>query len=152
LNPRSVSKEISQFLRPANNALPILLIVWGVWLLWGFGCQTVFDRLLLEVDGTVTSEQNVPSKGAPRYATYYALRSSTGSISTYAAGATDASLERGLPVGTRIHKTRWQLGYEINDHWVSFPVIFYSLTLCIGLAAIMAGVVRWRALRKGGSE
>ncbi len=131
-----------------GRAIPVVLILWGVWMLWGFGWQTVVERLLIQVDGTVVTSRHEPSKGAPRYASHYQIKSPDGHLETYIAGATDASLERGLPEGTRIHKDRWSLGYQINEQWVAFPVLFYATVLAIGMLCIGTGVLRWRAWRR----
>ena len=124
------------------------LILAGVWVLWVFGYQTVLARYLIEVNGVIVSSADAPSKGAPRYGTYYVIRSADGRESHYTAGATDASLARSLPVGTVLRKARWQLGYEVNDHWVAFPVRFYAAMLGAAVAAIAYGAYRWPAWRR----
>jgi hypothetical protein len=106
------------------------------WIVWAFGYQTVWQRLNIQLEGTVTSSQDVPATGAPRYATDYVIRGSDGQDRTYVAGPTDGSLERSIPVGARVRKEWGQLGYEVNGRWIAFPVAFYSAIL--GLAAFLA--------------
>jgi hypothetical protein len=128
--------------------LPILLILSGLWVLWAFGWQTVFSRLWLELDGTVVASVDVPAKGAPRYGTYYTVRSADGHDTQYVAGATDASLDRSLPVGTKLRKRRWELGYSIDGRWASFPTYFYLPLLCAAVVALTAGILKWPAWRR----
>ncbi|MGH6818057.1 MAG: hypothetical protein ACREC1_04720 [Methylovirgula sp.] len=134
--------------KPAGLPTPIVLILAGLWIFWGFGYQTVLARYLIHVNGVVVSSFDVPSKGAPRYGTDYVIRSPDGHEVRYTAGATDASLERSLPVGTRIRKVRWELGYEVDGRWVVFPVAFYSIILAAAFIALGYGIYRWPAWRR----
>jgi hypothetical protein len=129
---------------------PIGLLLFGIFILYGFGYQTVWQRLTLDVQGTVISSYSFPSLGAQRYATSYKIESADGSNFSYIAGATDASLARGLPVGTEIQKRRWYLGYWVNNTWCPFPVASYIVFLFGALTAVIIGVnqmVRFRADR-----
>jgi len=83
------------------------------------------------------SSRDIPSTGAPRYATEYTLRGPDGRESVYAAGATDASLPRSMPVATSLKKQRWHLDYEKNGRRVDdFGVSFYGMMLGIALACL----------------
>jgi hypothetical protein len=114
-------------------------------MLWGFGIQTLWTRYAMAVEGTVVSSRDVPSKGAPRYATEYVVRGADGHDYQYVAGATDASLDRSLPVGSQIQKKRGQLGYEVNGQWRSFPIYFYSAIFGVAFFAIFwAALLQWR--------
>jgi hypothetical protein len=115
-----------------------------VW--FGFGYMTVWARLRLDLRGTIIASVDTPRRNAPRYATIYTLRAPDGAVLHYLAGATDASLSRGLPVGTVLAKSAWQLGYSVDGNWVGFPIGFYLVVLTIGAAAIVAGIARlpWR--------
>lgn len=56
--------------------------------------------------------------------TQYVVCSEDGSESTYLTeGCGQSELERGMPVGTTIHKKRGQLGYEKNGHWIRYPLM-----------------------------
>jgi hypothetical protein len=127
---------------------PWFLVCVALFILWGFGYETVWDRLTADIDGVIVSSRDVPSKGAPRYATEYVIRGPDGQAHTYVAGPTDSSLERSMPIGTRVHKERWKLGYERDGHQVSFPIEFYSAILGIALACLLWAVLQWR-LRRG---
>ena len=70
----------------------VLLFISALWISWSFGYRMVWHRFSTEVDGVVTSSQDVPSKGV----TEYVVRDASGADRRYLAGATDASLERGL--------------------------------------------------------
>ena len=85
--------------------LPIILIVSALWIFWGFGYQTVWQRFTTQLNGVVVSSRDIPSTGAPRYATEYVVHGEDGHDQTYLAGATDGSLERSLPIGTSIQKS-----------------------------------------------
>jgi hypothetical protein len=100
--------------------------MFGSWFIWGFGYETVWQRLTTQVDGTVTSSQDVPATGASRYVTEYIIQGLDGQTQAYLAGPTDASLQRSLPVGTHIHKKRGELGYEVDGRWIAFPMASYS--------------------------
>jgi hypothetical protein len=72
----------------------------------------------------------------------YLVRSDDGHEQSYVAGPTDASLERSLPVGTRLRKDRWSFSYEVNDRRVWFPIVFYGVLLLGALAAFCIGVFK----------
>jgi hypothetical protein len=132
----------------ASAPRPILMVVFGAFILWGFGHGTVWPRLTLAVDGTVTARTDTPSRGAPRFVSAYTLRSPGGTEFTYVAGATDAALARGESVGTVIQKRKWQLGYTLNGKWMAFPVLFYGVALSIGAAMFVYGASRLVASRR----
>src|SRR5258706_3593359 len=121
---------------PRTAAL-LFWIAWPLFIIWGFGYETVWQRLVTEVDGVVVATRDSPSPGAPRYATHYVIRASNGKAHAYTAGATDADLERSLPVGTRISKRRWELGYTQDGRWIRFPIAFYVIIL-VGAACMLA--------------
>lgn len=117
-----------------NPAMPL---IFGLFILWGFGYETVGIRLKTQLEGVVVSSRDIPSTGAPRYATEYTLRGPDGRESVYVAGATDASLPRSMPVGTSLKKQRWHLNYEKNGQRVDdFGVSFYGMMLGIAAACL----------------
>jgi hypothetical protein len=94
----------------------------------------------------IISSRDIPSKGAPRYATEYVVRGADGQDHRYVAGATDASLDRSIPAGSQIQKKWGQLGYELNGQWQSFPIYFYSATFGAAFFAIFfAAFLQWRS-------
>ena len=119
-----------------------MLIFFGLFILWGFGFETVWPWLCLDVDGVIVASRDIPSKGAPRYATQYTFRAADGRESTVWAGANDGSLPRSLPVGTRIRKQRWNLEYERDGSRSGFPYIFYGIILAIGFGVLLQGLRR----------
>jgi hypothetical protein len=132
---------------------PLLLLVFGLFILWGFGFSTIGLRLYLELDGDVVSSHDRSAKGAPRYVTEYILRASDGSEFFYAAGPTDASLPRSLPVGTHLTKRRWRLDYEKDGQTIDdFPITFYAIVVGIGLALILWSFLAFRDQRRAKSR
>jgi hypothetical protein len=127
---------------PPARVVPVLLF--GIWILWGFGYETVWQRYATAVDGVIVSCHDDPSTGAPRYASEYVVRDDLGHDQTYVAGPTDASLERSLSVGTRIEKRWGQLGYRVNGEWIAFPAFFYSGMLAIALFCVAWALWQWR--------
>jgi hypothetical protein len=128
------------------NPQAVILSLFAVFILWAFGLQTVWSRFATEVDGTIISSRDIPDKGAPRYATEYKIRGADGREFQYVAGATDASLERSIPVGSRIVKKWGQLGYELNGKWTSFPLYAYSAIFGFAFFALFwAALLQWRS-------
>lgn len=120
----------------------VLMLCAGFWILWGFGYQTAWPFFQSSVEGTIISSSDTPSRGAPRYGTKYVIRSDDGHEQSYTAGATDASLQRSLPVGTRLLKHRWSFSYEVNDRRVWFPIGVYGVLLIGAVVAFCIGVFK----------
>jgi hypothetical protein len=116
-----------------------MLVVIALWILWGFGYQTLFTRLMADVDGTVISTQDIPYPLAPaRHGTEYVFKNPEGRTVTYIAGPTDASLPRSMPVGTYIKKRRGHYSYERDgQHVDDFGIIFYLACLAIAISCLV---------------
>ena len=128
---------------------PMVLILFGLFFLWGFGWETVGHRLLVDIDGVIVASRDVPSTGAPRYATEYTIRRPSGDEQVFTAGPTDASLPRSMPVGTQIRKRRWHLGFERNGIQIAYPEIyFYDAVMACGFGMVVWGVLVWRSDQK----
>jgi len=119
--------------------MAVILSLLGLYILWGFGWDTVGRMLRTSVDGVIIASRDFPATGAPRYATEYTIRGVDGKDRVYVAGATDGSLERSMSVGTRIRKLPWHLDYERDGKRVRFPTPFYAMTLGIALALVIWG-------------
>ena len=119
----------------------MIYICTSLWILWGFGWDTVGRRLWTQVDGIVIASRDVPSTGAPRYATQYVVRSHDGDKQVFWAGPTDGSLDRSMPVGTQIRKERWHLDYERDGQTEGFPVIFYGVMLSLAVGLMSRGLL-----------
>jgi hypothetical protein len=126
----------------------VIRILAAGWILYGMGYQTVFERYKLQLDGVVVESHDIPSKGASRYETEYLIRDQAGHDQLYIAGPTDASLQRSLDVGTKIHKNYGDLGYSINESWVEFPTYFYSIVMVIAVALLVSGVLTYKKSRR----
>ena len=125
-----------------------ILIVFGFFILWGFGWETVGRRLWTDVDGVIVTSRDVPSTGAPRYATEYTVQGADGSKTIFWAGPTDGSLSRSMPVGTRILKKRWHLDYERDGNRNGFPYAFYIFFLALALGLVIKGFLIMFTQRK----
>ena len=55
-----------------------MFLVIGLYLLWGFGWDTVVTRLRSAVEGTIVASRDVPRTGTPRYVTYSTVRGKDG--------------------------------------------------------------------------
>jgi hypothetical protein len=126
----------------------IVLAIWALWLIWAFGISTLGRRLWVQLDGTVISSRDIPFTRGSRYATEYTLLSSDGREIHYTAGPTDSSLPRSIPVGTKLEKQRWRLGYERDGTWVNdFGLTFYVLVLAIAFSCLAWSAALWRRQR-----
>ena len=125
-------------------------MVFALWILYGFGYQTVWVRLNTQVNGTVIASRDIPSTGAPRYATEYLIRGSNGQNSSYVAGCTDASLQRSLPIGTQLLKKRWAWGYQINGKYEHDynTSIFYVIILGVLVCLLLWAGFKWCLARQ----
>jgi hypothetical protein len=131
-----------------KRRMAVVLILFGLYILWGFGWDTVGHMLRTSVDGVIVASRDFPATGAPRYATEYTIRGADGKDRVYVAGATDASLERSMSVGTRIRKLPWHLDYERDGTRVRFPTPFYATILGIALGLVIWGTAHlWPSRR-----
>lgn len=95
--------------------------------------STTIGRLLIDVDGVIVGRETTTGY---RPAALYSINGSSGTR-TYAAGATDASLPRDLPIGSHLTKHRWELAYTLDDQRVSnFPITFYGVSFGIGVGLL----------------
>ena len=107
--------------------------------------QSLWQFLLIEVNGTIANVQYIPGKDTPRYSAEYTIRAPDGRNQIYIAGCTDGSLPRDFPVGTSLKKLKWHLSYEKNGALISTYPIFVNyvrLALMTGMAVWNFG--RWR--------
>jgi hypothetical protein len=129
--------------------IPLLV---GLFLLWGFGYETLWTRLITQLEGVVIFSRDIPSTSAPRHATEYLVRGPDGVETPYIAGPTDAYLPQGMPVGTSVKKLRWRTDYERNGQRVdNFNALLYMLFVGIGAACLVWSSFLWarRGQRSG---
>jgi hypothetical protein len=118
------------------NYVPYLFL--GLWMLWGFGLQTLYGRLMIDVHGTIVNVVNAPKVGESRYISTYTIRSEDGRDTVYVAGPTDRDLPRNMPVGTKIKKNKWHLDFEKNGVTdTSFSKTFYFLFLIASVGMVV---------------
>jgi len=122
----------SHTMKPPNPT-SVVFTLSALWILWSFGFQTLWVRYPTELEGVVVYSHH--TSRTPRYGTEYVIRDASGHDTHYVAGATDASLDRSIPVGSRIEKKWGQLGYALDGEWQSFPVVFYEAAM--GLAVFL---------------
>src|SRR5439155_25474230 len=97
---------------------PLVLLLSALWIFWAFGYETLADRLMTEVEGTVISAHDIPFTGGRRYRTEYILRGNDGRDHLYIAGSVDGALPGIMPRGTHIKTQRWQLFWERKEQRV----------------------------------
>lgn len=119
-----------------RTALPTVLVLAAVMILWTAGYLGVWSRLQIGVEGRVTSRQDLP----PTIHTHgptslYRLQQKDGSIVQYTATESGASLPRTIPVGASIAKHKWELSYLVND----VPVDDFPLTGCVAALIVALG-------------
>lgn len=131
---RNTNFTVSQ---PGLNPFPITLF--ALFILWGFGYQTLWARLTTHVDGIVTSRVYLPRTWWTHGpGTKYLILQVDGTTNEYVAGCTDASLSRAIPVGTKLRKLKWELSYSVNGSRVDdFPRYFYFLILSGAVALLL---------------
>ena len=110
-----------------------------------FGANEIFQRLTIEVEGTVISSETTVGN---RPVTYYAIRRNDGNIDHYIAGPTDRSLPRRLPVGVQINKRKYDLSWERDGQVVDdFPLTFYVGACTVGGMLAFWAFLQWRLNR-----
>jgi hypothetical protein len=128
---------------------PVVLAIWSLWIIGGFGLYTLGTRLWTQLDGVVIASRDIPPTRGPRYATEYTLRGLDGQETQYVAGMTDATLARSMPVGTRLTKKRWHLDYERDGKTVDDRILpFYVPILTIAFSCLGWSFVVWRRQRQ----
>jgi len=143
-----MNRQASDFVKPRGVRNPFALLGFFLFMLYAFGYETLYQRLITQVEGVVQSSRDLHSPSNPRYATEYIVRAPNGREVKYVAGASDASLPRSMPVGTTITKRRWHLDYDRDGEHVSgFPTAAYALTLCAALAGLVWSIRLWRQER-----
>jgi hypothetical protein len=110
----------------ATRSRSVILICIGLWVLWGFGYETVGLRLSIDLNGLIVDRQTIPRNWSTHgTGTVYTVRADNGTMQRYVAGATDGSLPRDIPLGARIAKRKWELSYTLNGTRVlNFPIVF----------------------------
>ena len=131
--------------KPRTATSPYVILGFSLFLLYGFGYETLYQRLVAQAEGVIVSSRDVHSPNNPRYITRYVLRAPDGHETNYVAGSSDASLPQSMPVGTTISKRKWHLDYERDGEHVSdFPAALYALTLGAGLAGLVWSILLFR--------
>jgi len=126
--------------QPRFNALLLIAL-----LSWMFAGKQIYQRAAIEVNGTIVSSATAciqPENN--RCSSTYIVLSQSGESASYIVGPTDASLPRGLPRGTVINKSKWNLSYMVNGKPVdNFPIAFYLVIVLFGLCCAVLWVVRF---------
>ena len=139
------SPKANDLSKPRGTPNPFVFLGFSLLLLYGFGYETLYQRLITQVEGVVVSSRDVHTPNNPRYVTEYTFRTPDGHETTYTAGSSDASLPQSMPVGTTIRKHKWSLDYERDGENVSdFPAALYVLTLGAALALLVWSIRLWR--------
>jgi len=140
-----MNSKPSNLPKPRTATSPYVILGFSLFLLYGFGYETLYQRLVAQAEGVIVSSRDVHSPNNPRYITRYVLRAPDGHETNYVAGSSDASLPQSMPVGTTISKRKWHLDYERDGEHVSdFPAALYALTLGAGLAGLVWSILLFR--------
>lgn len=129
--------------RTTGDRRPAILLCFGIFILWGFGYETVWLRLHTALEGVVVSRQELPRVWyAHGTATIYVVRRKDGMEQRYVAGANDGCLPRDIPLGAQITKRQWELSYMVDGREIhDFPTAFYAVTLGGALICVFRGGV-----------
>jgi hypothetical protein len=133
-------------LRTTRGTLnPFVFLAFSLFLLYGFGYETLYQRLITQVEGAVVTSRDVHTSNNPRYITEYTFRTPDGHETKYVAGSSDASLPQSMPVGTSITKRKWHLDYERDGKNVSdFPAALYVMTVSAAVALLLWSIRLWQ--------
>ena len=143
MNPQTTDIQ-----KPRGTPNPFVFLAFSLWILYGFGYATLFQRLTTQLEGVILSSHDVHSPNNPRYVTEYVVRCPDGRESTYVAGSSDASLPQSMPVGTTIRKRKWRVDYERDGEDVNdFPTAVYVLTLGAAIVGLVWSIRLWRQQR-----
>jgi hypothetical protein len=107
-------------------------------MIWGWGYETLWARLVTEVDGTVISRQYIPRTPLTHGSlVQYRIRRADGLTLDYSAGSTDASLSKNISVGTQLQKDKWELSYRLDGKRIDdFPRFFYFSMIAVAFALL----------------
>lgn len=123
---------------------PLMFFLWGT-LFIHLGVAEIWSRASISLDGTIISSNTIcaPDNQYRCRSTYILRSNQSGQEVQYQATGNDASLPRKLPLGTRIHKVKYLLAYEINGQINDdFPVAFYKIAAAVGLAFVTVGTIQ----------
>lgn len=136
----SFTRRLQRRLAERRGAAMALLM--SLFVLWGFGYETVGLRLGIALHGVVVKRQVIPRTWASHgTGMVYVVRGSNSVEQTYIAGATDGSLPQNIPLGAHIVKHKWELSYLLNGRRVhDFPIIFYTIILGGAMIAMIWGI------------
>jgi hypothetical protein len=131
--------------RGAAGPPPVALTLVAIFIIRGFGYETVGSRLTTVLDGVVIARQEIPrTPYAHGTGMIYTVRSADGVDHSYVAGATDGSLPRDIPVGAQITKRKWELSYLSDGRRVDdFPRTFYGIILGVACGCLLWGGLQW---------
>jgi hypothetical protein len=131
--------------KPTKTVNPFAFLGLSLFLLYGFGYETLYQRLSTQVEGVVISSRDVHTPNNPRYITEYTFQTPDGHETDYVAGSSDASLPQSMPVGTTIKKRKWHLDFERDGENVSdFPAALYVFTLGVAVVLLVYSIRLWR--------
>jgi len=146
-----MNPQTTNFQQTRRTANPFVFLGFSLFILYTFGYETFYQRLITQMEGVVVSSRDIHSPNNPRYVTEYIVRAPDGREVSYVAGSSDASLPQSMPAGTTVSKRKWHLDYERDGEHVSdFPAALYGLTLGAALAGLIWSIRLWRQQRMQG--
>ena len=129
-----------------------MLLIFAIGIFFTVGCNGLWHRLQIDVDGTVTARQDFPRTSSTHGpTTRYTLKKDDGTVRTYMATDSAPSLPRTIPIGVHLTKHKGETAYFLNGRRVDdFQLRAYVISLGVGIAfLIAAGLLLARDRRHG---
>ena len=131
-----------------------MLLILALGIFFTFGCAGLWQRLAIDIDGTVTARQDLPQISSSRGpTTRYVFKQSDGTIREYIATRYAPSLPMTIPIGAHVTKRNGETFYFVDGQRVEdFSVRVYVIALSVGIAFLIgAGFLLSRDRRLRGS-
>lgn len=129
-----------------DNARPMQIALLLTAISGYMGGSTIYERLSLEVDGTVVSKTTTCLPGGSRCGSVYNLDALAGRQQVDASGAAGASLERNIAIGSQVVKFKSEWGYRVNGTKINdFPFVIYFSLIGISLIFVCVAVSTYRS-------
>lgn len=126
-----------------RDAAPGMLLILAIGIFFTVGCNGLWHRLQIDVDGIVTARQDFPRTSSTHGpTTRYTLKQDDGTVRTYLATNSDPSLPRTIAVGVHVTKHKGETFYFLNGQRIdNFPLHTYVIALGVAFAFMIGASV-----------